>query len=109
MFGIKLLGTIAGNLIYLEILMTGKWIWLWPFVIPYRKKGSPLIKTRSLGRAQQTVSFLSMMPSKTKSECVPLFLVKGICVTRVPTKAAFFAWEVDWGKVLTLDKLQRRG
>ena len=27
----------------------------------------------------------------------------------VPTKAVFFAWEAAWGKVLTLDKLQRRG
>ena len=27
----------------------------------------------------------------------------------VPTKAAFFAWEAAWGKILTLDKLQRRG
>ena len=28
---------------------------------------------------------------------------------RVPTKVAFFAWEATWGKVLTLDRLQRRG
>ena len=27
----------------------------------------------------------------------------------VPTKVAFFAWEATWGKVLTLDRLQRRG
>ncbi|RVW30917.1 hypothetical protein CK203_097314 [Vitis vinifera] len=26
----------------------------------------------------------------------------------VPTKVAFFAWEATWGKVLTLDRLQRR-
>ena len=39
----------------------------------------------------------------------PLFPVKGIWVPCVPTKAAFFAWEAAWGKVLTLDKLQRRG
>ena len=28
---------------------------------------------------------------------------------RVPTKLAFFAWEAAWGKVLTLDRLQKRG
>ncbi|RVW67179.1 hypothetical protein CK203_062497 [Vitis vinifera] len=28
---------------------------------------------------------------------------------RAPTKVAFFAWEATWGKVLTLDRLQRRG
>ena len=27
----------------------------------------------------------------------------------VPSKVAFFVWEAAWGKVLTLDKLQRRG
>ncbi|RVX21853.1 putative ribonuclease H protein [Vitis vinifera] len=32
-----------------------------------------------------------------------------IWVARVPTKVAFFAWEATWGKVLTLDRLQRRG
>lgn len=26
-----------------------------------------------------------------------------------PTKVVFFAWEASWGKVLTPDKLQRRG
>ena len=37
------------------------------------------------------------------------FPAKGIWVPNVPTKAVFFAWEAAWGKVLTLDKLQRRG
>ena len=39
----------------------------------------------------------------------PLFPGKGIWIPCVPTKATFFAWEATWGKVLTLDKLQRRG
>ena len=30
-------------------------------------------------------------------------------MTRVPTKVCFFAWEAMWGRVLTLDRLQRRG
>ena len=32
-----------------------------------------------------------------------------IWVNRVPTKVAFFAWEATWGKVLILDRLQKRG
>ncbi|RVW74598.1 Transposon TX1 uncharacterized 149 kDa protein [Vitis vinifera] len=32
-----------------------------------------------------------------------------IWVGRVPTKIAFFAWEATWGKVLILDRLQKRG
>ena len=43
------------------------------------------------------------------SSVTPLFPVKGIWVPCVPTKAAFFVWEATWGKILTLDKLQRRG
>ena len=35
--------------------------------------------------------------------------VKCHWVGKVPTKIAFFAWEATWGKVLTLDMLQRRG
>ena len=27
----------------------------------------------------------------------------------MPPKVAFFAWEASWGKVLTLEQLQRRG
>ena len=27
----------------------------------------------------------------------------------VPTKVGFFAWEVWWGKILTMDKLKKRG
>ncbi|RVW95641.1 hypothetical protein CK203_031611 [Vitis vinifera] len=26
-----------------------------------------------------------------------------------PTKVAFYAWEATWGRVLTLDRLQKRG
>ena len=37
------------------------------------------------------------------------FSSRSIWVARVPTKVAFFAWEATWGKVLTLDRLQRRG
>ncbi|RVW16678.1 LINE-1 reverse transcriptase-like [Vitis vinifera] len=32
-----------------------------------------------------------------------------VWVAKVPTKITFFAWEATWGKVLTLDRLQRRG
>ena len=37
------------------------------------------------------------------------FPAKGIWVPNVPSKLAFYVWEAAWGKVLTLDKLQRRG
>ena len=38
-----------------------------------------------------------------------VFPEKSIWVDSVPTKVAFFAWEASWEKVLTLDRLQRRG
>ena len=37
------------------------------------------------------------------------FPKKSIWVDKVPIKVAFFAWEATWEKVLTLDRLQRRG
>ncbi|RVW43589.1 LINE-1 reverse transcriptase-like [Vitis vinifera] len=33
--------------------------------------------------------------------------VRCIWVDKVPSKAAFFAWEATWGKILTLDRLQK--
>ena len=38
-----------------------------------------------------------------------VFPVEGVWVSLALTKMAFFAWETAWGKVLTLDNLQRRG
>ena len=32
-----------------------------------------------------------------------------IWMDKVPTKVAFFAWEVTWGRVLTVDRIQKRG
>ncbi|RVW97644.1 hypothetical protein CK203_028014 [Vitis vinifera] len=32
-----------------------------------------------------------------------------IWVERVPIKIVFFAWEAAWGKIMTLDRLQKRG
>ena len=43
------------------------------------------------------------------SPIVSVFPKNGIWVDRVPTKLAFFAWEAAWGKVLTLDRLHKRG
>ncbi|RVX11912.1 hypothetical protein CK203_009681 [Vitis vinifera] len=37
------------------------------------------------------------------------FPKKNICVDKAPTKAVFFAWEATWGKILTLDSLQKPG
>ena len=38
-----------------------------------------------------------------------LFPKKGTWVENVPSKLAFFAWEATWGRVLTLNRLQKRG
>ena len=38
-----------------------------------------------------------------------LFPSGSIWRVSVPPKVAFFAWEASWGKVLTLEQLQRRG
>ena len=43
------------------------------------------------------------------SPSVSMFPKNGIWVENVPTKLAFFVWEAAWGKVLTLDRLQKRG
>ena len=37
------------------------------------------------------------------------FPYRCVWVDKVPTKAAFFAWQAAWGKILTLDRLQKRG
>ena len=37
------------------------------------------------------------------------FPTKCVWVDKAPTKAAFFAWEAAWGKILTLDRFQKRG
>ena len=39
----------------------------------------------------------------------PLFPSGSIWKVSVPPKVSFFAWEASWGKVLTLEQLQRRG
>ncbi|RVW67586.1 hypothetical protein CK203_063027, partial [Vitis vinifera] len=38
-----------------------------------------------------------------------VFPSRCIWVDSVPTKVAFYAWEATWGRVLTLDRLQKRG
>ena len=37
------------------------------------------------------------------------FPKKSIWVDKVPTKVTLFAWEATWEKILTLDRLQKRG
>ncbi|KAL6350127.1 hypothetical protein AAG906_004065 [Vitis piasezkii] len=39
----------------------------------------------------------------------PLLPCGGIWRANVPPKVAFFAWGASWGKILTLEQLQRRG
>ena len=43
------------------------------------------------------------------SPSVPMFPKKGIWVENVLSKLVFFVWEATWGRVLTLDRLQKRG
>ena len=43
------------------------------------------------------------------SHSTSLFPKKGIWVENVPSKLAFFAWEATWGRILTIDRLQKRG
>ncbi|KAJ9687212.1 hypothetical protein PVL29_015890 [Vitis rotundifolia] len=38
-----------------------------------------------------------------------IFPKNKIWMERVPTKISFFAWEATWGKIWTLDRLQKRG
>ena len=43
------------------------------------------------------------------SPVTTVFPKNKIWVERVPTKIVFFAWEAAWGKIMTLDRLQKRG
>ncbi|RVW47167.1 hypothetical protein CK203_070192 [Vitis vinifera] len=43
------------------------------------------------------------------SPIAAVFPKSNVWMDRVPTKIVFFAWEAVWGKVLTLDRLQKRG
>ena len=43
------------------------------------------------------------------SPIAAVFPKSNVWVDRVLTKIAFFAWENVWGKVLSLDRLQKRG
>ena len=38
-----------------------------------------------------------------------LFPCNSIWRVKAPSKVAFFAWEASWGKILTLEQVQRRG
>ena len=71
---------------------------------PSLEEDSVLWRQRRSGqfRVKEAYSLL------TKSDDIG-FPSRSIWVARVPTKVAFFAWEATWGKVLTLDRLQRRG
>ena len=47
--------------------------------------------------------------SLLESPLTAVFPKNNIWVERVPTKIVFFAWEAAWGKIMTLDRLQKRG
>ena len=46
--------------------------------------------------------------SLLESPLMAVFPKNNIWVERVPTKIVFFAWEAAWGKIMTLDRLQKR-
>ena len=46
--------------------------------------------------------------SLLESPLMTVFPKNNIRVERVPTKIVFFAWEAAWGKIMTLDRLQKR-
>ncbi|RVX12477.1 hypothetical protein CK203_011494 [Vitis vinifera] len=71
---------------------------------PSLEEDSVIWRRRKNGqfRVKEAYSLLAIL-------MIPTFLQDVFGVARVPTKVAFFAWEATWGKVLTLDKLQRRG
>ena len=67
-------------------------------------------QTRFLGRTPTGCPFSVIEVVKVLSpRGTPSFPIKGIWYHCVSTKATFFAWEATWDKILTLDKLQRRG
>ena len=67
-------------------------------------------QTRFLGRTPIGCPFSVTEAVKVLSpRGTPPFPIKGIWVHCVPTKATFFSWEATWGKLLALEKLQRRG
>ena len=56
---------------------------------------------------------MGSLVSRMRMDCWPaivhLFPKKAIWVENVPSKLAFFAWEATWGRILTIDRLQKRG
>ena len=70
-----------------------------------REEEDKVIWTASKCGAFSVKSLYSILEPRVS----PLFPNGSIWRVSVPTKVAFFAWEASWGKVLTLEQLQRRG
>ncbi|RVW92919.1 putative ribonuclease H protein [Vitis vinifera] len=87
-----------------ELELVGDFLHILRGFKPSLKEDSVLLRKGRSGqfRVKEAYSLL------TKSDDIG-FPSRSIWVARVPTKVAFFAWEASWGKVLTLDRLQRRG
>ena len=70
-----------------------------------REEGDRVIWTTSKCGVFSVKSLYSIL----EPDVSPLFSNGSIWRVSVPPKVAFFAWEASWGKVLTLEQLQRRG
>ena len=76
----------------------------------HNKKIRPFQEDRLLLKETLTSGFLvSLMYRKLRYTPPTDFPWQSIWNPIVPPKLGFFAWEVSWGKVLTLDQLKRRG
>lgn len=81
---------------------------LWAFWGMCQESWSPLLRTWMLWKGVEGDCFLVREAYTLLHLFMPSsFSVKGIWAFGAPTKLAFYAREVSWGKVLTLDKLQR--
>ena len=70
-----------------------------------REDEDKVVWTASRSGAFSVKSLYSILEPRGSS----LFPYGSIWRANVPPKVAFFAWEASWGKILTLEQLQRRG
>ena len=76
----------------------------------HNKKIRPFQEDRLLLKETMTYGLSVRLMYRKLMHSLPTdFPFRSIWNPIVPPKLGFFAWEVSWGKVLTLDQLKRRG
>ena len=60
-------------------------------------------------KAKSEIFFVKSLYASLETRSAVQFPTSVVWNAWVPPKVSFFAWEVTWGKALTLDQLQRRG